>query len=97
LADGRPIYDAFGPGYTLLRREPYVAVTPFVDAMRGQGVPVEVVDVAMPAGDHSDRQLTLVRTDQHVVWRGDAIPDRPERLIATLRGKPPGSRSALAS
>ncbi len=34
LADGRPIYDAFGPGYTLLRRDPDIAVAPFLDALR---------------------------------------------------------------
>jgi hypothetical protein len=96
LADGRPIYDAFGPGYTLLRRDPDIAVAPFLDALLRHGIPIELVDVEGPAGDRHDR-LILVRTDQHVVWRADAIPDRPEQLIDTLRGRPPGSRGALAS
>jgi 2-polyprenyl-6-methoxyphenol hydroxylase-like FAD-dependent oxidoreductase len=87
LPDGRPVYDAFGPGYTLLRRDGDVAVAPFVDAMRGGGVPIEVIDVPMRGKDPYDRKLILVRTDQHVAWRGDAIPDQPQGLIDTLRGR----------
>jgi hypothetical protein len=87
LPDGRPIYDAFGPGYTLLRGDPDAAVAAFVDAMRGAGVPLEVVDMPIRDQEPYDRKLILVRTDQHVVWRGDAIPDRPEDLIDTLRGR----------
>jgi 2-polyprenyl-6-methoxyphenol hydroxylase-like FAD-dependent oxidoreductase len=87
LPDGRPIYDALGPGYTLLRRDGGVAVAPLVDAMRDGGIPIEVVDAPMHETDPCDRKLILVRTDQHVVWRGDTIPDQPEGLIDTLRGK----------
>ena len=45
LADGRPVYDALGPGYTLLRFDPDVVVTPLTEAMRAKGVPFVVVDV----------------------------------------------------
>jgi hypothetical protein len=75
LSDGRPVYDAFGPAYTLLRFDPGVPIAPLVDAMREHGVPIEIVDV--PAGGASpisDRKLVLARTDQHVAWRGDAVP-----------------------
>jgi 2-polyprenyl-6-methoxyphenol hydroxylase-like FAD-dependent oxidoreductase len=87
LPDGRPIYDALGPGYTLLRRDRNIALAPFADAMRGAGVPLEVVDLPTDATGRCDRKLVLVRTDQHVVWRGDAVPEQPERLIEILRGK----------
>jgi hypothetical protein len=87
LPDGRPIYDALGPGYTLLRRDRDVAIAALVDTMRHAGVPIEVVDVPMDETDPCDRKLILVRTDQHVVWRGDKIPDQPESLIDILRGK----------
>jgi 2-polyprenyl-6-methoxyphenol hydroxylase-like FAD-dependent oxidoreductase len=87
LPDGRPIYDAFGPGYTLLRRDRDVAIAALPDTMRHAGVPIEVVDVPMDEADPYDRKLILVRTDQHVVWRGDKIPDQPESLIDILRGK----------
>jgi 2-polyprenyl-6-methoxyphenol hydroxylase-like FAD-dependent oxidoreductase len=87
--DGRPIYDAFGPGYTLLRRDRDMTVAPLVAAMRGSGVPVEVVDVPAQASETYDRKLILVRTDQHVVWRGDTVPDQVENLVDVLRGRAP--------
>jgi 2-polyprenyl-6-methoxyphenol hydroxylase-like FAD-dependent oxidoreductase len=92
LSDGRPIYDALGPGYTLLRLDSSIVVTPLVDAMRDGGVPIEIVDVqaVLQAGGPDpfhDRKLVLVRTDQHVAWRGDALPDRPDRLVDTLTGR----------
>jgi 2-polyprenyl-6-methoxyphenol hydroxylase-like FAD-dependent oxidoreductase len=86
LPDGRPIYDALGPGYTLLRLDSNIVVTPLVDAMHDGGVPIEVVDLQAGDSDH-DRKLILVRTDQHIVWRGDALPDRPDRLVDTLTGR----------
>src|SRR6185369_16486372 len=43
--DERPVYDALGPGYTLLRYDPDVVVTPLTDAMRANGVPFAVVDI----------------------------------------------------
>jgi hypothetical protein len=63
-------------------------VTPLVNAMRDSGVPIEIVDVQASVSDRlHDRKLILVRTDQHVAWRGDALPDRPDRLVATLTGR----------
>jgi hypothetical protein len=86
LADGRPVYDALGPGYTLVRYNPDVAVTPLTEAMRSNGVPFNIVDVpdAQPPSDH---KLILARTDQHVAWRGDAIPDNPAHLVDKLLGR----------
>jgi 2-polyprenyl-6-methoxyphenol hydroxylase-like FAD-dependent oxidoreductase len=88
LPDGRPVTDAFGPGYTLLRLDPDIAVAPLVKAMREDRVPIEVVDVDTN-GSHApyDRKLIIVRTDQHVAWRGDAIPDQPEKLVGILTGR----------
>jgi 2-polyprenyl-6-methoxyphenol hydroxylase-like FAD-dependent oxidoreductase len=88
LPDGRPVTDAFGPGYTLLRLDRDIAVAPLVKAMREDRVPIEVVDVDTN-GSHTpyDRKLIIVRTDQHVAWRGDAIPDQPQRLVGILTGR----------
>jgi 2-polyprenyl-6-methoxyphenol hydroxylase-like FAD-dependent oxidoreductase len=88
LSGGRPVYDAFGPGYTLLRLDPDVAVARFVDAMRQGGVPIELIDV-QPDGSKElyDRKLILVRSDQHVAWRGDALPEKPDDLMNILLGK----------
>src|SRR3954447_9825180 len=45
LPDGRPVYDAFGPGYTLLRLEPEIAIAPLLAAMREAEVPLNIVDI----------------------------------------------------
>jgi hypothetical protein len=42
LADGRSLYDAFGPGYTLLVTRPGVATDAIVDAAARAGVPLQV-------------------------------------------------------
>jgi 2-polyprenyl-6-methoxyphenol hydroxylase-like FAD-dependent oxidoreductase len=86
LADGRPVYDALGPGYTLVRYDSDVAVAPLTDAMRSNGVPFNIVDIP-PAQPPSDHKLILTRTDQHVAWRGDSIPDNPAHLVDKLLGR----------
>jgi hypothetical protein len=65
-----------------------VPVASLVDAMREHGIAVELVDIpADGVSSISDRRLVLARTDQHVAWRGNAIPDRPQHLVDTLRGR----------
>ena len=54
--------------------------------MRSNGVPFNIVDIP-PAQPPSDFNLILVRTDQHVAWRGDAIPDNPAHLVGKLLGQ----------
>ena len=88
LADGRPVYDALGPGYTLLRYDPDVAVAPLTEAMRANRVPFAVVDIPKSeAQPTAGRKLIVARTDQHVAWRGDAIPDNPAHLVGKLLGR----------
>ena len=61
---------------------------PLADAMKANGVPFAVVDVAAgEAQPPGARKLVLARTDQHVAWRGDAIPDDPTDLVGKLLGK----------
>jgi len=59
-------------------------VAPLADAMRVNGVPFTIVDVPAPDPDH---KLILARTDQHVAWRGDTIPDNPAHLVDKLLGR----------
>lgn len=95
LADGRVVYDALGPGYTLLRYDPAVDVASLADAMHAAGVPFAIVDVPgrepQPPGG---RKLILARTDQHVAWRGDTIPDDPAALVNKLLGRARKTASA---
>ena len=85
--DGRSIYDAMGPEFTLLRLDPALDVTTMNDAAREKGVPLRILDVEKPlpaAYDHG--RLVLSRPDQHVAWRGDHVPMDAASLIDRVRG-----------
>ena len=89
LAEGRSLYDALGPGYTLLRFDTGVDITPLLAAAAARGVPLAVLDLtadALPAVYR--HKLVLSRPDQHVAWRGDELPDCSS-LIEQIRGAGP--------
>jgi 2-polyprenyl-6-methoxyphenol hydroxylase-like FAD-dependent oxidoreductase len=95
LTDGRSLYDALGPGYTLLRFDPTVDVAPLVQAAQQRGVPLGVLDVLRPQHPTPNEtphemayrhKLVLSRPDQHVAWRGDRLPESPDALVDRLRG-----------
>jgi hypothetical protein len=35
-----------------------------------------------------EKDLVLIRPDQHVAWRGNACPARPEEVVRRVRGMP---------
>jgi 2-polyprenyl-6-methoxyphenol hydroxylase-like FAD-dependent oxidoreductase len=87
LDDGRSLYDALGPEYTLLRLDPTVAVDALQGAAASRGLPLHLLDVVSgEAAAAYDASLVLSRPDQHVAWRGDAQPTDPLSLIDRLRG-----------
>jgi 2-polyprenyl-6-methoxyphenol hydroxylase-like FAD-dependent oxidoreductase len=87
LADGLSLYDAFGPGYTLLRFDRGVDVQPLVAAAQARGVPLVVLDVdAFDVPRAYRHKLVLCRADTHVAWRGDALPADAAALVERLRG-----------
>lgn len=87
LPDGRSLYDAFGPGYTLLQLDAAVDTGPLVAAAQGRGVPLTVLDLSGLSLPEAYRHpLVLCRQDQHVAWRGDRLPDDPLALVDLLRG-----------
>lgn len=87
LAGRRSLYDALGPGYTLIRLDPTVSVSGLTEAAAQRGVPLAVLDVASPeAATVYARKLVLVRPDRHVAWRGDEEPSAPLELIDVVRG-----------
>jgi hypothetical protein len=94
LADGRSLYDALGPGYTLLRFDPAVDVARMAQAAAVRGVPFAVLDVNSPDAAIYDRKLVLSRPDQHVAWRGNAEPSDPLALIDRIRGAAKSVRQA---
>jgi hypothetical protein len=87
LRDGRSLYDAFGPEFTLLRFDPAVEIGGLVAAAALRRVPMVVL--AVDADDSASlypRKLVLSRPDHHVAWRGDEPPQDPVGLIDRLRG-----------
>jgi 2-polyprenyl-6-methoxyphenol hydroxylase-like FAD-dependent oxidoreductase len=89
LSDGRSLYDALGADYTLLRFETQLDTSALEAAARERGVPLAVLDVGACAAEAPYRHKLLIsRPDQHVAWRGDAVPDAPLALIDRLRGAP---------
>jgi 2-polyprenyl-6-methoxyphenol hydroxylase-like FAD-dependent oxidoreductase len=86
LGDGRSLYDAMGPEFTLLRFAA-VEVAVLEAAARHRGVPLKVLDVAPPQPEIvCDHRLVLSRPDQHVAWRGNLPPSDPLALIDRIRG-----------
>jgi hypothetical protein len=90
LADGRSVFDALGPGYTLLRRGSDIDVGPLLQAAHARGVPLRPLDAQPRDGWPAEyvHALLIVRADTHVVWRGNALPVEPDALVQRLRGVP---------
>ncbi len=88
LDDGRSLYDVLGAGYTLLRFDGSVDAAPLIAAAKAARLPLQVIDLqgqsAVPEAYR--HKLVLCRSDQHVVWRGDQVPVKPEQLVDILRG-----------
>ncbi len=90
LVDGRSVFDALGPGYTLLRRDASVDVGALLLAASARGMPLQLLDAEPRDGWRPPYRhaLLLVRNDTHVVWRGDAVPMHCEDLVQRLCGVP---------
>jgi 2-polyprenyl-6-methoxyphenol hydroxylase-like FAD-dependent oxidoreductase len=87
LANGTSLYDALGPEFTLLRLDQAIDTAPLVAAAERRGMPLVVLDIdATDAADFYDHKLVLARPDQHVAWRGNALPADPLALIDRVRG-----------
>ncbi len=88
LADGTSLYDHFGPGFTLLvadgASEDGVLLR---EAASTCGVPLKVIapnDARLRA--RYEARLAMIRPDQHVAWRGDALPADVGALLARVTG-----------
>ncbi len=88
LGDRTSLFDRFGPGFTLLRLPGSLSDTrPLERAAEQRGVPLAVVRIELPEGrDLYQSSLALVRPDQHVAWRGDALPEDCNALVARITG-----------
>ena len=90
--DGRSLYDAMGPEFTLLRFDPATEVAALEAAARQRGLPLKILDVRgldvdVPASTKpDDDRLVLSRPDQHVAWRSNRLPGDCLALIDRVRG-----------
>lgn len=78
LDDGRPIQDALGREYTLLRigAGRNADADPLAAAFAARGAPFRAYDVpSVHAEAVYGYELLLVRPDLHIVWRGGTLPD----------------------
>jgi 2-polyprenyl-6-methoxyphenol hydroxylase-like FAD-dependent oxidoreductase len=86
LKDGQAIFDLLGRGFTLLRFDD-IDVDAFVAAAADRGMPLKVVDIR---DEHAralyQRDLVLVRPDQHIAWRADTVPGCPGAILDRIRG-----------
>jgi 2-polyprenyl-6-methoxyphenol hydroxylase-like FAD-dependent oxidoreductase len=88
LNDGRSLYDALGPDYTLLRFDTAVDVSDLMSEAARARVPIKLLDVTSSESTGVyDRSLVLARPDQHVAWRGNLPPKDPRKLVDLISGR----------
>ena len=90
LHDASSLYDHFGTGFTLLST--VGADGADVDAARkaaaALGIPLTVCAPREPVlADLYAARYALIRPDQHVAWRGDAINDNAHAVFAQITGR----------
>lgn len=95
LADGRSLYDLFGPGFTLLVFADDSAAD--IDVARAEAAQtatplavVVVIDPGLAALYGATR--ALIRPDQHVAWRGDAWV---EGVFVRVTGREPADAARI--
>jgi len=88
LGRGDSLFDHFGAGFTLVRLgRDAPGGGALEQAARERGIPLDVLTVEMPqARELYERDLALIRPDQHVAWRGNVLPPDPHELLARVTG-----------
>lgn len=87
LEDGTALFDRLGLFFTLVVLGD-ADTAPLEDAAKAQGVPLDVLRLDRPdLRAIYERGLILVRPDQHVAWRGDALPDDCAGLLRRVCGR----------
>jgi 2-polyprenyl-6-methoxyphenol hydroxylase-like FAD-dependent oxidoreductase len=87
LADGTPLFDRFGTGFTLVDQTGADTAEAVREADR-RGLPLTVLPVDDPAVKATwDHPLVLVRPDQRVAWRGNGAPGDWAKLFDRVCGE----------
>jgi len=85
---GSSLFDRLGRGFTLLRLGRATAdATALERAAKVRNMPLAILDAPLrEARELYGRDLALVRPDQHIAWRGDALPSDIDALLARVTG-----------
>jgi 2-polyprenyl-6-methoxyphenol hydroxylase-like FAD-dependent oxidoreductase len=85
---GSSLFDRFGKGFTLLRLSRGAGGTAALErAAAARSIPLVVLDLDLPeARTLYGRDFALIRPDQHIAWRGDALPEDVDGLLMTVTG-----------
>jgi 2-polyprenyl-6-methoxyphenol hydroxylase-like FAD-dependent oxidoreductase len=85
---GSSLYDRLSVGFTLLKFGPHAAGSVALEAAaHRRGIPLQVLDLPGEAArDLYERDLVLIRPDQHVAWRGNRPPQGPDIVWSKLVG-----------
>lgn len=87
LADGGQLYDRFSREFTLLDMSDDGKADALLAAATERGLPVQHVVVRENrVRELWERDLVLVRPDQHVAWRGNRVPADPAEVVDRVRG-----------
>lgn len=85
---GASLYDRFGGGFTLLVLDDSADGAGSLEAAAARlGCPLTIVRLNNPhVRALYDARYALIRPDQHVAWRGDALPAAPDALLRRVTG-----------
>jgi 2-polyprenyl-6-methoxyphenol hydroxylase-like FAD-dependent oxidoreductase len=88
LADNSQLFDRLGRGFTLVDLSGEGVGEPMVKEAKRRGVPMTHLALDDAATRACwERDLVLVRPDQHVAWRGDDIPGDWEAVLDRVTGR----------
>lgn len=88
LADGRQLFDLFGTGFTLVDLSGEGVGEPMVKEAKRRGIPMTHLALDDAATRSCwERDLVLVRPDQHVAWRDDDPPADWEAILDRVTGR----------
>jgi len=83
----RPVYERLGIGFTLLCLTDGLDSSGFEKAAQQRSLPFDVVQLRCDnARKVYERDLILVRPDQHVCWRGNEMPWDAGAILDRVRG-----------
>ena len=89
LKDGSSLYDRLGPGFTLLLLDD-IDADPIRRSATARRIPLSLLTLDEPDLTALRRlygaKAAIIRSDHHVAWRGDRLPDSVDGLLDVITG-----------